>query len=105
MGHLGHSKMCARCAEHGHYSTRVRALCALRLEKLPSSRRWLRWAGNILPGMIALARIFRDELLVIKYLEHIAFIDERFCTIKKPVVNSAIGHTESDLKSHKRVAF
>ena len=100
MGHLGHSKMGERCAEHWHYFTRVRALYALRLEKLPSSRRWLRWAGNILPGMIALARIFRDELLVIKYLEHIAFIDEGFCVIKDPVENSAIGHTESDTKFH-----
>jgi hypothetical protein len=55
--------------------------------------------------MIALARKFRDELLVIKYLEHIAFIDASFDAIKEPVVNSAVGHTESDLKSHKRVAF
>ena len=84
---------------------RVRALCALRLEKLSSPGRLLNWAGNILPGMIALARKFRDDLPVIKYLEYIAFIDASFCTIKEPVVNSSVGHTESDLKSHKRVAF
>ena len=102
---MGHSKMCARCTEHWHDSTRGSALYALRLEKLPSSGRWLRWAGNILPGMIALARKFCDDLLVIKYLEHIAFINEGFCAIKEPVVNSAVGHTESDLKSHKRGAF
>ena len=95
--------MGVRCAEHWH-PMRGSALCALRLEKLPSAGRWLRWAGNILPGMIALARKFRDELLVIKYLEHIAFIDASFDAIKEPVVNSSVGHTESDLKSH-RVAF
>jgi hypothetical protein len=103
MGHLGHDKICARCAEHRH-AMRVSCLCALRLEKLPRPRRWLRWGGNILPGMIALARKFRDELLVIKYLEHIAFIDEGLCAIKEPVENSAIGHMESNAKSH-RVSF
>ena len=85
--------MCARCAEHRHYSTRVRALYALRLEKLSSSGRLLRWAGNILPREIGVTLVLRNDELVLKYLEHMCVrIDEGLDAIIPLVADRTIGH-------------
>ena len=105
MGHLGHSKMCERCAEHWHYCTRGSALCTLRLEKLPSPGRWLNWAGNILPREIGVTLVLRNDELVLKYLEHMCVrIDEGLDAIIPLVADRTIGQAKSDLKCH-RVAF
>ena len=104
MGHLGHSKMCARCAEHWH-AMRGSALYSRSFEKLPSSGRWLRWAGNILPREIGVTLVLRNDELVLKYLEHMCVrIDEGLDAIIPLVADRTIGQAKSDLHCH-RVAF